>query len=148
MKAGGCSIARVIRAAPPAGASAAISEPMNGPLRSTTSEATTTIEAVIAILSSRPNMKNSIGRSDGKATQPRGIDQKAPADRGHQREGEPDCGAERLGGEMQHRRGEGEADQPGDGIGEHRCGGWAAYPPVQDQYDADQHDREYREDAA
>ena len=41
-------------AAPPAVGSAAINEPMNGPLRSTTSEATTTIEAVIAILSSRP----------------------------------------------------------------------------------------------
>ena len=44
-------------AAPPAVGSEAISEPMNGPLRSTTSEAATTIEAVIAILSSRPSKK-------------------------------------------------------------------------------------------
>ena len=45
-------------AAPPAVGSEAISEPMNGPLRSTTSEAATTIEAVIAILSSRPKVKS------------------------------------------------------------------------------------------
>ena len=45
----------MIIAAPPAVGSAAMSEPMNGPLRSTMTEAATTIEAVIAIFSSNPN---------------------------------------------------------------------------------------------
>ena len=44
----------MIMAAPPAVGSEAISEPMNGPLRSTTTEAATTMLAVIAIFSSRP----------------------------------------------------------------------------------------------
>jgi hypothetical protein len=61
MKPGGCSKAKIIMAAPPAVGSEAISEPMNGPLRSTTSEATTTIEAVIAIFSARPNQNSIIG---------------------------------------------------------------------------------------
>ena len=47
-------------AAPPAVGSAAISEPTKGPLRSTTSEATTTMDAVIATSSSRPRA-NSAG---------------------------------------------------------------------------------------
>ncbi len=58
MKSGGCSSASMIMAAPPAVGSEAISDPMNGPLRSTTIEAATTIDAVITILSSRPNMKS------------------------------------------------------------------------------------------
>ena len=41
-------------AAPPAVGSEAISAPMNGPERSTTTEAATTMLAVIAILSKRP----------------------------------------------------------------------------------------------
>ena len=45
----------MIIAAPPAVGKAAISEPTKGPLRSTTTEAATTIEAVIAILRRRPN---------------------------------------------------------------------------------------------
>ena len=44
----------MIMAAPPAVGSDAINEPMNGPLRSTTTDAATTIAAVIAILSRRP----------------------------------------------------------------------------------------------
>jgi hypothetical protein len=45
----------MIIAAPPAVGSAAMSEPMNGPLRSTMTEAVTTIEAVIAIFRNNPN---------------------------------------------------------------------------------------------
>ena len=56
MKAGGCSTARMISAAPPAVGSAAISAPTNGPLRSTTTEAATTMLAVIAIFSSSATM--------------------------------------------------------------------------------------------
>jgi len=58
MNCGVCSSARMIMAAPPAVGSAAISDPMKGPLRSTTTEATTTIEAVIAILSASPYHKD------------------------------------------------------------------------------------------
>src|SRR5262249_36852678 len=52
-----CSSARMIMAAPPAVGSAAINDPMKGPLRSTTTEAVTTIEAVIAIFSASPYQK-------------------------------------------------------------------------------------------
>ncbi len=45
----------MIIAAPPAVGSAAMSEPMNGPLRSTMIDAATTIEAVIRIFSNNPN---------------------------------------------------------------------------------------------
>ena len=44
----------MIMAAPPAVGSAAINDPMNGPLRSTTTDAATTMVAVIAILSRSP----------------------------------------------------------------------------------------------
>jgi hypothetical protein len=55
MKCASCSTARMIMAAPPAVGSAAISAPMNGPERSTTTEAITTMPAVMTILSSRPS---------------------------------------------------------------------------------------------
>jgi hypothetical protein len=45
----------MIIAAPPAVGSAAMSEPMKGPLRSTMIEAATTIDAVITIFSSNPS---------------------------------------------------------------------------------------------
>ena len=48
-------------AAPPAVGSAAINEPINGPLRSTTTEAPTTIDAVMTILSSRLIRRSAIG---------------------------------------------------------------------------------------
>src|SRR5262245_55986951 len=51
---GGCSSARMIIAAPPAVGNAAISDPMNGPLRSTTMDAATTIEAVHRDLQCEP----------------------------------------------------------------------------------------------
>jgi hypothetical protein len=68
MKLGGCSIARMIMAAPPAVGSAAISAPMNGPLRSTTIEAATTMLAVIATLSARPYQKTGL---DSRMLMPR-----------------------------------------------------------------------------
>ena len=61
MNAGGCSIARMIMAAPPAVGSDAIRAPTNGPERSTTTEAATTMVAVIAIFSSSPNRNASSG---------------------------------------------------------------------------------------
>src|ERR1700730_14100095 len=51
MKAGGCSSARMRYAAPAAVGSVAINAPMKGPLRSTATEAPTTIAAVSAIFS-------------------------------------------------------------------------------------------------
>ena len=51
----------MISAAPPAVGSAAISAPMNGPERSTTTDAATTMPAVIAIFSSRPMTKKLVG---------------------------------------------------------------------------------------
>ena len=54
MNSGECSAAKIMYAAPAAVGSAAIKAPMNGPLRSTATEATTTIAAVIAILKARP----------------------------------------------------------------------------------------------
>src|SRR5690242_1376215 len=60
MKVGGCSSARMIIAAPPAVGRAAISAPMNGPERSTTIDAATTMPAVITILNRRPNVKASM----------------------------------------------------------------------------------------
>src|SRR5512132_3804147 len=55
---GGCSSARMIMAAPPAVGNAAINDPTNGPLRSTTTDAATTIEAVIAIFNASPYQNN------------------------------------------------------------------------------------------
>ncbi|HSP49668.1 MAG TPA: hypothetical protein VLN61_05675 [Pseudolabrys sp.] len=60
MNAGGCSHARMIMAAAPAVGSEAISEPMNGLLRSTTTEAATTMVVVIAIFSSRAIRSNAV----------------------------------------------------------------------------------------
>src|SRR3954470_18004985 len=61
MKSGGCSSAMMIYAAPAAVGSAAISAPMNGPLRSTATDATTTIVAVIAILRASPYQNSGSG---------------------------------------------------------------------------------------
>jgi hypothetical protein len=47
----------MIMAGPPAVGGAAINDPMKGPLRSTTTEPATTIEAVIAIFSASPYQK-------------------------------------------------------------------------------------------
>src|SRR3569832_1162225 len=60
MNAGGCSSARMIIAASPAVGREAISAPMNGPERSTTIEAATTIEAVMALLNRRARTTASI----------------------------------------------------------------------------------------
>src|ERR1051326_2776224 len=61
MKSGGCSKARMIYAALAAVGSAAISAPMNGPERSTTTEMHTTMVAVSAILSARSSRKTRAG---------------------------------------------------------------------------------------
>ena len=55
-------MARMIIAAPPAVGSEAIIEPTNGPLRSTISDAATTMPAVIAIMSSNIDQKMLIRR--------------------------------------------------------------------------------------
>src|SRR5579859_7207803 len=67
MKSGGCSKARMIYAALAAVGSAAISAPINGPERSTTTEMTTTMIAVSAILSARSSRKMRRGEFIGVA---------------------------------------------------------------------------------
>ena len=56
MNCGECSQARIMSAAPPAVGSEAINAPMNGPERSTTTDAATTMPAVMAIFSNSPAM--------------------------------------------------------------------------------------------
>ena len=61
MKVGGCSSARMSYAAPAAVGSVAINTPMKGPLRSTATEAPTTLAAVSAILSASSYQNRSSG---------------------------------------------------------------------------------------
>src|SRR5690349_4536571 len=101
MKSGGCSSARMIIAAPPAVGNAAISEPRNGPLRSTTTEAATTMPEVSTILNRRPSKKTSMRSSHLQSGAPREQHQETPADRDGERERKPGPFAERLGRVME-----------------------------------------------
>jgi hypothetical protein len=84
---------------------------MNGPLLSTMTEAATTMVAVM-IFSKTERYRHQITMLSCAAAQNR---QQAPSHRNGERDGQADA-TRRHGGKMQRRGGEGEANQPENGI--------------------------------